>query len=96
MTAPTYKEALIKGVFSPEQAREIIGTLFMSKIKMHTDAQFRNWVTSSSSSPEDSRRRQELTESLHTLLNALENLPAHGAEQVKLDCELKMTFVTKP
>lgn len=93
MKEPVYKEALIKGVFSPEQAKQVISTLFGSKIQMHSDSAFSNWVKKGSSSAEDSTRRKELSESLQRLVKALETINETSGEEVLLDCELKMRFV---
>lgn len=95
MKEPVYKEALIKGVFSPEQAKQIICTLFGSKIQMHSDSAFSNWVKKGSRSAEDSSRRKELSESLHRLVKALETIKESPGEEVLLDCEVNMHFVKK-
>lgn len=88
------KEALVKGVFAPEQAKEVITTLFQSKIQVHSLASFSSFVRTGSESKIDDRRKKELAESMERLLKAIiENNDSFI--HVKIDCDVKIEFITE-
>lgn len=88
----TGKEALIKGSFSPEQAKEIVNTLFRSKIQMHSLSSFSSLIQTGRDSHPDVNRRKELTESLERIVKAINEMADSGMN-VKLSCDVKMEFV---
>lgn len=88
------KEALIKGVFSPEQAKEVLTTLFRSKIQMHSLSSFSAMIRTGKDSTTDNSRKQELSESLDRLMTSIKN-NADSELDVKLDCVVKMEFVKR-
>lgn len=90
----THKEALIKGIFTPEQAREVLTTLFRSKIQMHTLSSFSTYVKTGKESGVDNTRKQELIGSLERLVKSLQTMNDPELD-VKLDCMVKMEFVTR-
>lgn len=89
----TSKEALIKGCFTPEQAKEILNTLFRSKIQMHSLSSFSSLIQTGRESHPDVNRQKELTESLTRLIKAINEMPDSGLN-VKLDCDVRMEFVS--
>lgn len=92
MMRPVYKEALIKGAFTQEKAKEILNTLFRSKIKMHSLTAFSSLIKTGSESPEDNSRKKELTESLEKLITSIDEI-ADPDTVIKLNCEVKMHFI---
>jgi hypothetical protein len=88
------QEALVKGNFTADQAKEVLTTLFRSKIQMHNILSFGSLVRTGSESAEDNDRKKELAESLDRLLKVIKA----NADQdlyVKLDCMVKMKFVKR-
>lgn len=88
------REALIKGVFTPDEAKEVLTTLFRSKIQMHSLSSFSSYIKTGTESHVDNSRKQELTESLEKLVKSIKEHTDPEIE-VKLDCQVKMQFVKK-
>lgn len=92
MSKVKYKEALVRGTFSPSQAKEIISALFSSKIEMHSKSSFSKFIRTGSESKEDNSRRKELIESLKKLGELLDE-KMDDKVRVKLNCPLELSFV---
>lgn len=91
---PINKEALIKGVFTPEQAKEVLSTLFRSKIKMHSQSSFNSLIKTGQESDIDNSRKQELADSLDRLIKSIKTISDPELE-VKLDCLVNMKFIKR-
>ncbi|MFN8416680.1 MAG: hypothetical protein U0U66_10135 [Cytophagaceae bacterium] len=86
------EEWLVKGVFTPSQAKEVVTELFTAKIKMHSNASFKLLIKSGKESVEERSRVKELQASLVRLLQLINE---HPNEYIKLDGVLKMEFIDK-
>jgi hypothetical protein len=82
-------EALVKGVFTPQQAIEILVTLFQSKIQMHNSQSFSSLVRTGSESPEDNSRVKELTTSLRLLTEMIREADDTDTA-IQIDCKVKL------
>ena len=89
------EENLVKGVFTYEEAFMIISNLFKSKIQMHTQASFSNFLKKGCESHEDTTRKQELICSLERLVEALKE-QNNGDNNFKIECILKVECVKEP
>jgi hypothetical protein len=93
---PLFKEEnLVKGVFTYEEAFMIINNLFKSKIQMHTQASFSNFLKKGCESHEDTTRKQELIYSLERLVDALKE-QNNGDNNFRIECILKVECVKEP
>lgn len=88
------KEPLIKGVFTPEQANEVLSALFRKKIQMHSLSSFSNYIKKGKESRIENSRQQQLTESLERLVNCMKTI-TDPELKVMLDCVVKMKFVKR-
>lgn len=89
------EENLVKGVFTYEEAFMIISNLFKSKIQMHTQASFSNFLKKGCESQEDTTRKQELICSLERLVGALKE-QNNADNNFKIECILKVECVNAP
>lgn len=87
------EEALIKGFFTPDEAREVLSTLFRSKIHMHSLESFSTLVKAGYEPEEHKQRIKELSESLERLLNAV-RLASDSNLNLRIDCAVKIGFVS--
>lgn len=94
MTPVIQKEPLIKGVFHVEQAKEILTTLFRSKIKMHSMSSFSNLIRNGAESEDDNRRKEELVESLERI-RVLLNSEEAKSKFIKINCQVEIALVNK-
>lgn len=89
------EENLVRGVFTYEEALMIITNLFRSKIQMHTQASFSNFLKKGCESHEDSTRKQELVCSLERLVEALREQNT-DKNNFRIECVLRLECVHEP
>lgn len=86
------EQPLVKGYFSPADAKEIILALFTSKIQFHNNSAFGMEEKTGIRADHHRRRASELSNSLKLLLNHLEKSKETEAV-VKIDCLVNMAIV---
>ena len=88
------KIKLIKGIFSPEDSKAILNTLYTSKINFHN---MRNFSSNERLGKPDAlsvKRIPELKESIKTIA-AILNTAAENNYKVKLNSVVEIEFVSK-
>jgi hypothetical protein len=68
----TEKQTLVKGEFNPADAKEVLVSLFKSKINYHTTAAFSKKILTGKGSSFDIQRVEELRNSLRSINEILE------------------------
>jgi hypothetical protein len=84
------EEWLVKGVFTPSQAKEVVTELFTAKIKMHSNTSFKLLIRSGKESIEERSRVKELQISLERMLQLIHE---HPNQNIKLESLIKMEFI---
>lgn len=95
MKSQDNEESLVDGIFTYEEALMIVTNLFRSKIQMHTQKSFSNFLHNGCESAEDTSRKQELICSLERLVAALKE-QNNGEKNFRIECMLKIEAVNEP
>lgn len=81
-------EPLIKGTFTPDEAREILNTLFRSKIHMHGVSTFSSLIREGAEAPGHNERMEELKASIARINAYLSSLKL--TQELQIECEVKI------
>ena len=74
----TEKQPLIEGCFHPDEANEIIRSLFNYKIQFHAVTALSIWVRTGQDPKYHHKRKEELGQSLRTILQVIEQAKEEG------------------
>ncbi|MEZ4800961.1 MAG: hypothetical protein R2809_14545 [Flavobacteriales bacterium] len=85
-------EPLIKGTFTPDEAREILNTLFRSKIHMHGVSTFSSLIREGTEAPEHNERMEELKSSISRINEYLSQLKL--TQELKIECYVEINEVS--
>jgi hypothetical protein len=86
---------LIKGNFTPSEAREVLMSLIRSKISFHKKKNLRSYEHNGSEDHESKERIEELEKMRKQLLMILENADRDGIS-IKMESDLTIEFLESP
>jgi hypothetical protein len=87
----TENQILVTGNFTKAEAKEILSSLFRSKIQFHTISAFGGEERATKKAKDHAKRKKELVESLDILNEFLEK-GGKGKSKVSINCEVKLSF----
>ncbi len=91
----TEKQPLIEGSFHPDEANEIIRSLFNYKIQFHTVTALSIWVRTGQDPQYHHKRKSELAQSLKEVLKVIEQAKESG-KLLRIASNVQVTITNTP